>query len=153
MFKGNAYFLLLYNKIKCLTRLCHVSLNNQENANNRIISLAGPDDCTYYNYCKWLQKNNHSVFLIFQKICKKKKNQRKNYISGILWHSKVNYRWYMRILTLLFLSDSNNSFLCLISNFHISIHFFSLFLFHLFLYTLIHTRHILKFKMFHSMPL
>ena len=151
--KGNTQFLFLCNtaKIKHLTSLHHFSSNNPKSTNRIHTSLAGADHLNSKLFTNiQCEKNNHSAFLLFQKICKK--IIKKNYISNIFWTFKgklqiVHAATYIALL----LPDSNNYFfICLVPYIHICLYYFLIlcFYFHLLFLTLLATRHILQFTMF-----
>ena len=103
-----------------------------------------------------MSENNHSAFLLFQKICEK--IDKKNYISGIFRAFKSKLQIIpAAIYIALFLPDSNKCFfICLVS--YIPIHIIPIhiilcsYFYHIFL-ALLATRRILQFTMFDSILL
>ena len=99
--KGNAQFIFLCNPRKSgASRVCITFLQiTQQILTIRYISLDGTDHwismLSTSIHCK---KNNHSAFLIFQKLCQKidKKNRFLAYFRPL----KVNYWQFMRLITL-----------------------------------------------------
>ena len=97
------------------------------------------------------------IFLIFQKLCQN--INKKPYISGIIWAFKSKLQIiHATAYIALFLLDSNNCVFWYVQ-WHTSISisispiFSFFFYFHLLFYTLLATRHILQFTMFHSISL
>ena len=123
------------------------SSNNSKSTYEKHSSLARTD---HWNsklsaniQCK---KNNHSAFIMFQKICQNINEKTK--LLAYLGPLKANHSWFMRLLT-----DSNNCFfICLVPYILICLYYFLIlfFYFHLHFPSLLATRHILQFTMFDS---
>ena len=107
----------------------------------------------FYKYSVW--EKNHSVFLIFPRICKK--IDKKNNIPGIFWAFKSKLQIILAATYMaLFLPETNNCFrMCIIPYIHICFYYFLIlcFYFHLLFFTLLATKHILQFTMFHIISL
>ena len=93
---------------------------------NTYISLAGTDhESSKLSRSIQCKKNNHSAFLIFQKLCQN--INKKNYISGIFWDFKSKLI-YAATQIALFLPDSINCFfICSVAYIHICLFIFTFF--------------------------
>ena len=106
------------------------------------------------------KKNNHSVFVIFQKLCQN--INKKTIISGIFWTFKSKLLIiHAATYVALFLPDSswlyNCFFICLVPYIPICFYNFLIlcFYFHLLFHSRLATRHILQLRCliwFHSQP-
>ena len=122
------------------------------------LQISSPSGTDHWNSklstnIQW-KKNNHSVFLIFQKLCQN--INKKTCFWHILGPLKANNRLFMQLLRLQFLPDSKNClFICLVPYIPICIYYFLilLFYFHLLPPSLLTTRYILQFTMYDSISL
>ena len=136
--------------------LHHFSSNNSKNANWRHISLAATDHWnSKLSTNIQCEKNNHSAFLIFQKLCQN--INKKNYISDIFLAFRIKLQIiHAATYIALLLPDSNNCFfICLLPYIHICLYYFLIlcFYFHILFYVLLATRHNLQFTMLDSIAL
>ena len=126
----------------------YFSSNISKSTNERHISLAGTNHwnsklSTNIQY----KKNNHSAFLIFQKLCQNINNKKLYFWHIWAFESKLLIIHAAAYIAL-FLSYSNNCFfICLVPYIPICLFYFLIlcFYFHLLFPSLLATRHILQF--------
>ena len=98
------------------------------------------------------EKNNHSLFLNFPKICKKVE-KKKTIFLAYFGPLKVNYRLFLQLLTLyrFLLTLKTFFFVSIMPYIFICFYYFLIlcFYFHLLFLNLLATKHILQFTMFH----
>ena len=99
-------------------------------------------------------KNNLSVFLVFPKICKK--INKKNVFLAYFGPLKANYRLFLGLLTFhCFSLTLITFFVCIIPYIYICFYYFLIlcFYFNLLFLTLLTTKYVLQFTMFHAISL